>query len=321
MPAHDLSTVVRECVSCHRCYDHTVQFCPDCLVELVGVELIPRLINARYRLEQVLGRDNLGTLFAATDLSSNQEVAVKVIRAGAIADPRAQDRFRREAQIALGLKHPQLAAVYDYGMLQDASAYVVMELVRGETLRQELKRAGHLSPARAVELLSETAAGLDAAHKAGLVHRNLKPEKIALASAAEPSQPRVKLLEFDFARIASGQRLTEGAAKKKVPAPRPTYFSPEQVRGEEMDLRSDIYSLGVIAYELLAGKPPFSAKSASDLGLKHLTEKPRPLRLLNPEINALLEAAVLKALEKEPPRRYQRAAEFKQDLLSAVQCG
>src|ERR1051326_5938568 len=129
MHAYDLSTAVRECVSCHRCYDSTAQFCPDCLVELVGIELIPRLINERYRLDRVLSHGELGTVFAAADLQSGQEVAVKVIRAGVIADPRAQDRFRREAQLAMALNHPQLATLYDHGMLHDASAYTVTELI------------------------------------------------------------------------------------------------------------------------------------------------------------------------------------------------
>jgi serine/threonine-protein kinase len=325
MHGYDLSTAVRECVSCHRCYDSTTQFCADCLVELVGIELIPRLLDARYRLDRVIGHGLLGIVFAALDLQAQRAVAVKVIRASAIAEPRAQDRFRREAQLAVGLQHPQLAAVYDHGTLHDASAYTVMELVREVTLRQELKRAGRFTPERAVALLAEVASALDAAHKAGLVHRGLKPEKIALLSTPDQHQPQIKVFDFDFARIASGEHFTAQAAMaarvKGQSLGVPTYLSPEQVRGEEADLRADIYSLGVIAYELLAGRPPFLAPNASELGRKQLTEKPRPLRLLNPEVNALLEAAILKALEKEPMRRQQRAAEFKSDLLAAAQLG
>jgi serine/threonine-protein kinase len=325
MPAHDLSTAVRECVSCKRCYDSHVQFCPECLVELVNIELIPRLINSRYRLERVLGHGSLDTVFAATDLTSQQEVAVKVIRASAIADPRALDRFHREAQIAIRLSHPQIAAVYDQGMLPDASAYVAMELVRGDSLRDEMKRAGRFTPARAVPILLEIAGALDAAHKAGLVHRDLKPESVALIPAPGQDRPQIKLLDFGLARIASGQRVTDSptAKLKRRPQPlgAPAYMSPEQFRGEEVDLRSDIYSLGVIAYEMLAGRPPFSAKSVKEWGLKHLTEKARPLPPLNPEVNALLDAAIRKALEKEPLRRHQRAVEFKRELLSAAQIG
>jgi serine/threonine-protein kinase len=324
MPAHDLSTAVRECVSCHRCYDATVQFCPDCLVELVGIELIPRLINARYRLDRVLRHGEQGTAFAATDLQSQQEVAVKVIRAGAIADPKAQDRFRREAQIAAGFNHPQIAAVYDFGMLQDASAFTVMELARGNTLRQELKRVGRFAPERAAALLSEIAMALDAAHKAGLVHRGLKPEKIVLLPTLDQTQAPIKLFDFGFAKTAGGRRAKENSEAVKVKAPSSgaaAYLSPEQVRGQEPDLRADIYSLGAIAYEMLAGRTPFIAKTAAELARKHLTEKPRPLRAVNPEVNALLEAAILKALEKEPSERQQRAAEFKSDLLAAMQLG
>ena len=326
MHAHDLSTAVRECVSCHRCYDSTAQFCPDCLVELVGVELIPRLINERYRLDRVLNHGELGIVFAATDQQSGQQVAVKVIRAGAIADPRAQDRFCREAQLAAGLNHPQLTAVYNFGMLHDASAYTVTELIAGpalRTLRHELKGASRFAPARAVAVLAEIADALSAAHKAGLVHRELKPEKIALLSALDQNPPQVKLFDFGFARIASGHSLAEKAAAKAKGQhmSAPTYLSPEQVRGEEPDLRADIYSLGAIGYEMMAGRPPFIAQGASELGRKHLTEKPRPLRAVNAEVNALLEAAILRALEKEPAQRQQRAAEFKSDLLAAMQLG
>lgn len=328
MHAYDLSTAVRECVSCHRCYDSTAQFCSDCLVELVGVELIPRLINERYRLDQVLNHGELGTVFAATDQQSGQPVAVKVIRAGVVADPRAQDRFRREAGLAAGLNHPQITAVYDFGMLHDASAYTVTELIGGSalhTLRHELKGTARFTPARAVAVLSEVADALSAAHKAGLVHRELKPEKIALLSVSDQAPPQVKLFDFGFARVASGHSLAEHTeAEAKMKGQRigtPTYLSPEQVRGEEPDLRADIYSLGAIGYEMLAGRPPFIAKNGSELGHKHLTERPRPLRAVNVEVNALLEAAILKALEKEPAQRQQRAAEFKSDLLAAMQLG
>lgn len=321
MHAYDLSTAVRECVSCHRCYDSTAQFCPDCMVELVGIELIPRLINERYRLDRVLSHGELGTVFAAADLNSGQAVAVKVIRAGVIADPRVQDRFRREAELAASLNHPQLAAVYNHGTLHDASAYTVAELVRGSTLRQELKSVGRFTPARAVALLADVASALGVAHKAGLVHRGLKPEKIALLPASDQHPPQIKLFDFGFARVASGQPLAEKAKTAAKVKGQSTYLSPEQVRGEEPDLRADIYSLGAIGYEMLTGRPPFIAKNASELGRKHLTEKPRSLRALNAEVNALLEAAILKALEKEPLQRQQRAAEFKSDLLAAMQLG
>ena len=325
MASHDLNTTVRECVSCRRCYDSVVQFCEDCFVELISIEFIPRVIGGRYRLERVTARGGMGRVFAAVDLGEPREVAVKVLRASVMAEPLAQDRFRREAGFAAALHNPQVVAVYDYGVMPDASAFVVMELVGEPSLREEMKREGRLAPARAVAVLAGAAGALHAAHKAGLVHRDLKPESIALLQPSDGQPPGVKLLGFSFARVASGQLFIPGTTARlqaRGYLPRtPTYLSPEQFRGEEVDLRADVYSLGVIAYEALAGKPPFAAQRVGDFGFKLLNETAQPLRALNPKVSPLLEAVIARALEKDPAGRQQNAAEFKRELLGAAQVG
>ncbi len=321
MPAYDPTDTVRECVSCKRCYPANVQFCRECLVELTSLETIPYTINNRYRLERVISHGGSGTVFVAVN-EAGQEVAVKIIRASAIADPRAQDRFRREAQVALGFKHPQISVVFDFGMLQDASAYVVSEYVKGASLRDEIKRRGKFEVDDAIQIIAEACEALDAAHKSGLVHRDLKPESIILVPTPDQPYPNVKLVNFSFTKFASGQQFIPGTTAKlqgqgQLPL-RPTYLSPEQFRGEEADLRSDIYSLGAIVYEMLAGQPPFTAKRVGEFGVKLLSSRPASLRSLNPDVNIVIEAEILRALEKDPIDRQQRAIELRRELLNAT---
>lgn len=325
MVSHDIDLFVRACVACRRCYGSNVQFCLDCFVELVSIELIPFVIDARFQLVKVLSRGGMGVVFAALDRDTGREVALKVFRSSAMADPRAQDRFRHEVQFATQLTHPAVAATYLHGTLPDASAYVVTELVNGRSLRDEMQRHEKIPVATGIEILSQIADGLNAAHQAGLVHRDLKPESIIITSEPDDPKPQIKIVDFSFARVAIGRRFVPGTTgqlqgKGQLPL-RTTYLSPEQFRGEEVDLRSDIFSLGVIAYEMFAGRPPFAAKRTGDFAAKLLTERPPSLRSQNTEVNVLLQAEILRALEKEPRQRHQSAAEFKRALLSAQQLG
>jgi serine/threonine-protein kinase len=288
----------------------------------VSIEVIPHIVGARYRLERVISYGGTGVVFAATDLEEEKEVALKVIRASALANPRAQDRFYLEAQMAVQFKHPLVARVSDFGMLPDANAYVVSEYVKGTSLRKEMKRTGKFAVEKAAVIIVEVCEALDAAHKAGFVHRDLKPESIILLPEEDESKHCVKVVDFSFSKIGTGKGFVPGMTAKlqgqgHLPLS-PIYLSPEQYRGEEMDLRSDIYSLGVIAYEMLGGQPPFSAKKVGDFGDKLLNTRPPSLRQLNPEVNIMVEAEILRALEKSPLDRHQRALELKRGVLNAT---
>src|SRR5262245_20884 len=190
MSIYDPNDIVRECVSCKQCYPSNQQFCRDCLVELRDIETIPYRIDARYRLERVINQGGSGMVFVATD-EAGHEVAIKLIRASAMAEPRAQDRFQIEAQIALNFRHPQIAAVVDFGLLPNAYAYVVSEYVKGNALRDEMKRRGKFDVDETIQIIAATCEGLDAAHKAGLVHRDLRPECLILNASSDRLSPDV----------------------------------------------------------------------------------------------------------------------------------
>lgn len=328
MADHDPNGIVRECVSCRRCYPSNVQFCRDCMIELAGIETIPYVIDSKYKLRNVIAHGSSGVTFIATDKDGTERV-VKLIRASVIADPRAGDRFQQEAPIALGFRHHNVASVIDFGQLPDASAFLASDYVRGVTLRHEMRRRGKIDPAEAIRLLAGICEGLDAAHKAGLVHRDLKPESIVLAHSQPDSSSEATttptIVSFNLTRIAVGRQFVAGTTARLqglgyLPL-RPNYISPEQFRGEEADLRSDIFSLGVIAYEMLTGTLPFTGKRVSDFGASLLTQRPAPIRQHNPAVNPILELEILRALEKDPASRPQRALEFKRDLIAAGQAG
>jgi tRNA A-37 threonylcarbamoyl transferase component Bud32 len=228
------------------------------------------LIDGKYRVDGVIGQGGMGAVFKAWDVRLERAVAIKVVRADVISDPDSRVRFRRESQIVARLQHPSIVTVFDYGNFTDGSAFLVMEFVPGEDLRRLLKREGALSPARVTTLLSGIADGVELAHKSGIYHRDLKPENILLPESGTGP----KVLDFGVAKLTTpgtGDGSTISVAGTIVGTP--AYMPPEQLRGEAVDARSDVFSLGVMAYEMLTARLPYTGASLFDIGMKQVEGK------------------------------------------------
>jgi serine/threonine-protein kinase len=274
----------------------------------------PEVLGERYEIGGVLGRGGMAEVHRGRDLRLGREVAVKVLRSDLARDPSFQVRFRREAQAAASLNHPAIVAVYDTGedrTPKGATPYIVMEYVEGETLRDVLRREGHLSPERAMSLSADICGALDFSHRNGIVHRDVKPGNVMITP-----QGAVKVMDFGIARAVSDSAATMTSTAAVIGTAQ--YLSPEQARGEGVDARSDVYSLGCLLYELVTGAPPFTGDSPVAVAYQHVREDPRLPSSINPQVPAELDAILLKAMSKNPANRYQSAADMRNDLLRAL---
>jgi serine/threonine protein kinase len=262
-----------------------------------GIATEPRTIPAwggRYEILGLLGRGGTAEVFEATDRLLGRRVAVKVLREGMTPDPQSVARFRREARAAAALNHPNIVTVHDVGMDGDRP-FIVMELVHGEPLSGLLEREGKLSFGRAAAIAQAIADGVGCAHEAGIVHRDLKPRNVMLTEHG-----LVKVLDFGIAQALGRTPVDE-------PLGTAEYLSPEQATGLPVDGRSDVYSLGVVLYEMLAGRPPFTGDRALAVMHQHVHDNPPPLARSRPDVPAALQSIVERCLRKEPASRYRDA--------------
>jgi len=256
------------------------------------------ILAKRYQLQRPLGEGGMAQVMLAHDLNLQRQVAVKILRQDFIGDPAFRARFRQEARAAANLVHPNIVTVYDSGRDQDIY-FLVMEYVEGTDLKTLLRRRGRLPADQAVELMIQICAGVGYAHRAGLVHCDLKPHNILVT----PDQ-RVKITDFGIARALAAIRPDE---HHETVWGSPTYFSPEQAAGKPPSPASDVYSLGVIFFEVLTGQPPFQADDPATLTELHQTRPAPSPRAFNPAVPLALEQIVLKVLSKEPAWRYRTA--------------
>ncbi len=281
--------------------------------------LVGRTLDSKYELVAPLGEGGMGAVYRARRLHIGDEVAVKVLHRKFLPDAAAVERFRREARSAALLTHPNVVTIHDFADARpDGSpAYIVMELVKGVSLRGLLKREGRLDERRAVELMGDICAGVGVGHKQGVVHRDLKPDNVIIAPpAAEGEREVAKVVDFGIAKLrdATGPLdLTQTGALLGTPL----YMAPEQCRGERAGPSADVYSLGAMLYEMLTGAPPFRASTLPAMISKHLNEAPP---LFPPELNLspALEGVYLRALSKNPTARQTDANVFHRELRSAL---
>ncbi len=289
-------------------------YCPvDPLLDLV--------LDNKYRLDERLGEGGMGTVYRATHLLIDRPVAVKVLNQRFVEDEAAQTRFRREARAAGRLQHTNVAAVTDFGQTPDGLVYIVMELLEGRSLREVLALEAPLDIARAVSLMLQIAAAVAAAHEAGIIHRDLKPGNIFIVQRRN-SPPVVKVLDFGIAKLAADtveDLEAHALTQTGVMIGTPRYMSPEQCDGAKLTPAADVYSLGIILYEMLTGTTPFTGTSPIAVAVQHSSKPPPPPRELRPTIPAALEAVVLHALEKTPAARPADASEFRRELYETAQ--
>jgi serine/threonine protein kinase len=276
-----------------------------------AVDRTGQIIGQRFRIDALIGRGAMADVFRAVDLHTSAYVALKILRTSLDGDPSASLRFSREAEVQARLRHPNIAALLATGVTDHTEPYLAMELLRGKTLRGVIRAEGRVDPRRAASYTWQALQGLAAVHDAGVLHRDLKPANIMLEPSQGPAD-RVVLIDFGFAAVEGSANLTQqGAIVGSL-----QYMAPERMRGEPIDQRSDLYSMGVIFYELLTGEPPFTAKDDLDLVEMHLHANPPPLDPAT--VPAPLIPIIMRCLAKHQAQRFSSAREMIATLEDAA---
>lgn len=266
------------------------------------------VINSRYEIIEEIGQGGMGVVYKAQDLGPDRQVALKVLRKEFVADEVAVRRFAREAEAAMRIVHQNVVSTYEYGLIPTGQAYIAMELLQGRSLESELLEYGALTQERCISIMRQVLLAVREAHRQNVIHRDLKPNNIFLVSP-EAEKPMVKVLDFGIAMLKDLQQLSPKITRRDVAVGTPIYLSPEQATAKPPDERSDIYSLGVVFYELLTGFPPFGGLHYREVMLAHLNEPPPPI---NPmlSIDDWLTSLISRMLAKRPIDRPQSVDEI-----------
>jgi eukaryotic-like serine/threonine-protein kinase len=269
----------------------------------VGDSLIDTLFDGRYRIQRKLGAGGMADVYLAEDQELGRRIAIKILNSRHGNDDQFIERFRREAKNAAALNHPNIVSIYDRGEAED-TYYIAMEYLDGRTLKELIVGRGAAPINVAIEYARQILSALRFAHRHGIVHRDIKPHNVLV-----DGEGRVKVTDFGIARAGTSQMTETGSIVGTA-----QYLSPEQARGGEVDPRSDLYSLGVVLYELLTGKTPFDGETPVEIAMKHLSNTPKPPSKLRPDVPPELDMVVMRALAKNPDDRYQSADEMEADL-------
>lgn len=313
------------CPNCFREFTDEIGACPDDGARLLAVQdtkadaLVGTTLDNRFHIDRLLGEGGMGAVYVGTQTSIGRQVAIKVIRSQVSHDAEAVKRFHREGQVISRITHSNVVHVVDFGQTQDGLLYLAMEYVRGRPLTEEIAR-GPMPAGRVLAIISQVCDALAAAHDNGVVHRDLKPDNILLTSQAGNAD-YVKVLDFGIAKVASdgpcqATALTQAGSIMGTPQ----YMSPEQIDGSEITASADLYALAVIAFEMLAGVPPFQDETPITLLIKHLKDEPPTIRQVAPgvQVAPAIEAFLLKNLAKGPAARSRHALAFKEELAAAM---
>jgi serine/threonine protein kinase len=305
---------MKECPLCHTCYEDSVGYCPQDGQELSKPYPWPLTLNDKYRLDALIGRGGMSAVYRAIQLELAREVAIKFLLPDSSEESAAYERFRREALTSALIDHPNVVTIYDYGTLPNGVGYLVMKLLRGHTLTREIRTTQQLPFDRVFNIVFQICSAIETAHRLGVIHCDLKPDNIILEETEDGE--KAQILDFGIAKIVkdSSTRLTAGG----VVFGTPTYMSPEQCESRDLDFRSDIYSLGLIIYEMLTGVAPFRGSNSTIIAKQHLNKLPLPPSILRPAIKPKLEQVILKALAKNREDRQQSASELTQSLWEAA---
>src|SRR6185437_12176278 len=315
---------MRSCPQCaSSCYD-THRFCPSCGFPIGKVAaspddpLIGRTLPGGYLILELVGIGGMGRVYRAEQTTLGRTVAVKIIHPHLVGEENAAARFITEARAASRLNHPNSVGIIDFGNTPDGQLYLVMEFLRGRDLARVTYEDGALPFRRIVDVLRQVLAALAEAHSENIIHRDLKPENIILEPVRSGGD-FVKVVDFGLAKMRA-ETQQPGITSPGIVCGTPEYMSPEQARGDPLDPRSDLYGVGVILYQLLAGRLPFEAESPTQVVLAHLTDPPRDPREIAPErmIPKQLVDATLRALAKDPKDRFPDANDFATELLRAL---
>jgi serine/threonine-protein kinase len=318
---------MKECSSCGAAISSSDEKCPSCGAELAELaelkdaldDSVGTTLADKYLIEEKLGEGGMCYVYRGKHVVMGKQVAIKVLRSELAADPKVSDRFEQEARAASRIHHPHAINVTDFGGGPGDRPFIIMELVEGQTLGEALRESGALTVERAANILRQVCGALDAAHSVGVIHRDIKPDNIIISSY--DGSDWVKVVDFGVAKIQEDVNRRAQLTGANIIVGTPRYMSPEQCEEKPVDARSDIYSLGVVLYEMLSGEAPFPGNSSTRLLMAHTAQPPPPLRSKRPDLSPELEAVVMRALEKDPYRRPQTAGEFARQFEQAAGLG
>ena len=309
---------MKVCTACNAEYGDEILFCQrdgtPLRPSVATTDLVGQVIADRYHITKKLGEGGMGQVYLAEHVKMGRRCAIKIMSPSMMSDPDAISRFNREAANASQIGHPNVCAIYDFGETPEGLIYLAMELIDGQSLTALLDEAGTLPLARAADLTAQTADALHAAHELGIVHRDLKPDNIMVITGR--GKDIVKVVDFGIAKAMGADGGNQKVTKTGFVVGTPEYMSPEQLAGDPVDGRSDLYSLGLVFYRSLTGLSPFPADSQQETMIKRLTDDPVPLAVARPEgrFSAELQRVMDRALARSPEQRYRNASEFARDI-------